>query len=645
MNPMTTRFAAAFCLPVALCLIQPCLGEDTAQGKSKAIVDLTGALPEKLIQPTSGQVNYSRDEDAAAPGLVIKVQTGPEGYPGVHIVPDAPWDLSEFGHVEAKVINTGTKPLAFVLRVDGKADGADFTSNSESAFLKPGETGTAKVIFGYSYGYKPTSKPNPAAISKLVCFCGKSDVEQTFRIESLVAAGPAGEKPPVKPEDVRTVPEKGMISGPGVTLDAKQVEAKNGTQAVIEDNSLKLSFSAGAKPQEVLVKPLVGRWDLREFYQVRVKVKNTGTVPVTPKVRILSNAGPTDSISTPAPLQPGAEAVIAVPFQPAIPWQGIKDLVKTSWDGQPGTGTKFISDAVSAVSISTVPGDATQSLLVTAIAAGVPDSPAMPDWLGKRPPVEGDWTMTFKEEFESPTLDEGKWRIYTENYWDKRSHFSKDNVILGDGVVKLHYEKKTGFHNDDPKGKQTDYATGFLDTYGKWTQRYGYFESRMKLTTAPGLWPAFWLMPDRGAATGEQWKRADTGNGGMEFDVMEYLGRWGPFRYNIAMHWDGYGKEHKQTGTTTIYFLPDKDGFITAGVLWTPGLIVYYANGRVIARWESPKVSTVQSDIMFTNVSGGWDNNAIDDSKLPDDYIIDYVRVWQRKDLASAVDGPQPPAK
>jgi beta-glucanase (GH16 family) len=167
----------------------------------------------------------------------------------------------------------------------------------------------------------------------------------------------------------------------------------------------------------------------------------------------------------------------------------------------------------------------------------------------------------------------------------------------------------------------------------------------MKLTTAPGLWPAFWLMPDRGAATGEQWKRADTGNGGMEFDVMEYLGRWGPFRYNIAMHWDGYGKEHKQTGTTTIYFLPDKDGFITAGVLWTPGLIVYYANGREIARWESPKVSTVQSDIMFTNVSGGWDNNGIDDSKLPDDYIIDYVRVWQRKDLASPADGPQPPAK
>jgi hypothetical protein len=39
---------------------------------------------------------------------------------------------------------------------------------------------------------------------------------------------------------------------------------------------------------------------------------------------------------------------------------------------------------------------------------------------------------------------------------------------------------------------------------------------------------------------------------------------------------------------------------------------------------------------------GGWDNNALDDARLPDDFLIDYVRVWQRRDLASAVDGKRP---
>jgi len=44
-----------------------------------------------------------------------------------------------------------------------------------------------------------------------------------------------------------------------------------------------------------------------------------------------------------------------------------------------------------------------------------------------------------------PTLGESKRRVCTQNYRDKGSHFSKNNVILGNGVVKLHYEKKPGF--------------------------------------------------------------------------------------------------------------------------------------------------------------------------------------------------------
>src|SRR5690606_24917731 len=101
---------------------------------------------------------------------------------------------------------------------------------------------------------------------------------------------------------------------------------------------------------------------------------------------------------------------------------------------------------------------------VESIIASMPPR-QLPDWLGKRPPVEGDWTLTFEDNFDADTIDFSRWSIYTSNFWDKRSHFSKDNVILGDGVVRLRFEKKTGPHNDDPEGKVTDYATGFLHTY------------------------------------------------------------------------------------------------------------------------------------------------------------------------------------
>ena len=29
--------------------------------------------------------------------------------------------------------------------------------------------------------------------------------------------------------------------------------------------------------------------------------------------------------------------------------------------------------------------------------------------------------------------------------------------------------------------------------------------------------------------------------------------------------------------------------------------------------------------------TGGWDNNAIDDAQLPADFVIAYIRAWQRK--------------
>ncbi len=593
------------------------------------------------MKPNTPDLKVASCQDPA--GFDITIQPGTEGYPGINLTPDgdAVWDLSSSGHVEARVVNTGTAALSLALRVDAKADWKLSPWNTENKTIKPGETALLKVIFGFSYGFKPAFKVNPAEIEKILLFSEKRPYAQSFRIETLQAAGPAGEKPPVDPKSVRVIPKKGVIF-PGESVDpAKQLEAKNGASVSLDGPVLKIDFVEGKTGQSVAIKPVLGKWDLRDALQVRVRLKNTGTSAITPKVVVSSNDGPADPVS--AALAPGEEKEVGVSFIPKVPWQGIKGLDKTAWDGQPNTGTKFISDAAGPIVISQGPETGPQSLAVTSIIADVPPAPEMPEWLGKKPPVEGDWVQTFSEEFDDGTLDETKWRIYTENYWDKRSHFSKDNVILKDGKAILRYEKKTGFHNDDPKLKQTDYATGFLDTYGKWVQRYGYFEARMKLPTGPGLWPAFWLMPDRGEAEGPQWKRADTGRGAMEFDIMEFLSRWGPYRFNIAFHWDGYGKEHKQTGTTKIYFQPDKDGYVTSGLLWLPGLAVIYANGQEVARLETPRMSNVASDIMFTHVSGGWDNNGIDDKTLPDDFVIDYVRAWQRKDLASPVDGPVAP--
>jgi beta-glucanase (GH16 family) len=142
-------------------------------------------------------------------------------------------------------------------------------------------------------------------------------------------------------------------------------------------------------------------------------------------------------------------------------------------------------------------------------------------------------------------------------------------------------------------------------------------------------------MPDRGEQAGPHNIRQDTDKGGMEFDILEHLTRWGPCRYNIALHWDGYREKHKRTGSDKIYVQPDKEGFITAGLLWLPGSVAFYGNGHEVARWDNPRVSSIPSDMMFTLPTGGWDNSRLNDARLPADFLIDYVRVWQRKDLAT----------
>ena len=603
----------------------------------KALLEMREGA-EKRLTPSSDQVSAAFSRDAAAPGVVVTIRPGKEGYPGAALKPEgAPWNLSAFGHVEARVINCGAVPCSVCLRVDNAVEGQGDTWNTESAYLKPGATGTISTIFGFTYGHKPGYPLDPKAVSQLLLFATQTKEEQSFRIESLAAAGPAGEKPPVDPASIRIKPAGGLLLGAGVNVDAAQLSAKGGAKTSVAGAgappALQVVFPAG-KDSSAEFKPGVGRWDLRDSLEARVRVRNDGTAPVTPRVRLESNAGPTGWAATPAPLAPGAAAELVMSFVNPVPWRGVKGgETKTTW-GEPDTGNRFGNDAVSAVAIAAEKADVERSLRVEEIRAGRPAPPALPDWLGKRPPVEGDWVQTFADEFDGPALDTTKWSLSGPNYWDKKSHWSKDNVIFGGGVVRLRYEKKTGFQNDDPKEKKSAYVAGFLESLGKWTQRYGYFESRMKLPTAPGLWPAFWMMPDRGASTGEQWKRQDTANGGMEFDVLEHLTRWGPCRYNIAMHWDGYGKEHKTTGSEKIYVQPDKDGFLTAGLLWTPGSAIFYCNGAEVARWESPRICTVPCDMMFTLPQGGWDNCPIDDAKLPDDLVIDYVRCWQRKDLA-----------
>lgn len=625
---------AAVALCVWLAGYSPCRAEEAMSDGRLLVLDGPHAVQ---VKPSSQQVTARPGQSGIDAALLIEIAPGDEGYPGVGFRPGegAAWDLSRFGHVVADVTNDGDAAVRVMFRVDNEGDWRKEPWNTEAVTLKPGETKPIKVIFGYAYGYKPGYKLDPGKVSHLLLFTGKVKQPVRLRLNSITAGGEAGETPPVNPANVRVTPKDGVMLGEGVDVaTALRIGGKD-IDTSIDDGTATVTF----KSQNAIatIKPAVGKWNLTQALQVEVTLINAGEAPVTPLVRVQSDGSKSPEGRPDAPIQPGESITLIAPFRSGKPWIGPDQIRNGHMSGRSGTGNHVLSDRVSAVTIDVA--EASGRLVIRSIVASAPVA-EVPQWLGKRPPVEGDWVITFEDEFDGDAIDTDRWNIYTANYWDTRSHFSKDNVIVADGKVRLRYEKKRGYVNDDPNQKlpktgqnESDYAVGFLDTYGKWTQTYGYFEARMKLPTAPGLWPAFWMMPDRGEALGPQWKRADTKNGGMEFDIMEHLTRWGPYRYNIAFHWDGYDKEHKATGSTAVYTAHDSEGYITAGLLWLPGQAVYYANGQEVARWDNDRISNVPSYPILYMVSGGWDNNALDDSQLPADFTIDYIRVWQRKDL------------
>jgi beta-glucanase (GH16 family) len=628
---LRSRPGSARLLSLVMLAVLALLTSTAEAAQSLTLLDLGDPGAAAKLLPSSSQVTVAAD--AAGPALVITVEPGKENYPGVTLPakPLAAWDLSGFGHVAATVTNTGSKATSVNLRVDNAPNGQGNPWNTESIYLKPGASGRVVVRFGYSFN-KPGFPLKSSAVTKLLLFTGKSDVTQSIRLESLVASGQPGEAPPVNPASIRVKPVRGLLFPTEAAFDpATQLTLRHGASGEVVSHAgkpaLRVQLPGNAKePPSLVIKPPAGRWDLRDAAQVTVTLRNEGTQAVLPRLRVDSNGGLSDLIVPDAPLGPGQSITCTIPF-----------TSRTLWDGEKHkeTGNRLTSDAVSGVVISVDKGQPSAELLVTHIVASTPEA-RLPDWLGKRPPVEGDWAPTFVDEFDGSVLDDSRWSVTGENYWDKKSHFSKANTIIGGGVVRLRFEKKPGKQNDDPNHKwSSDYATGYLDTFGKWTQRYGYFEARVKPPTAPGLWPAFWMMPDRGG-DGPQWKRQYTGDSAMEFDIYEALTRWGPRRYNIAMHWDGYDKNHKHIGSDKVYALPDAEGFIVVGLLWTPGSVVFYANGQPVGQWDNPRISSVPSTLMFTLPCGGWDNNAVEDATLPADFVIDYVRCWQRKDLLNS---------
>ncbi len=434
--------------------------------------------------------------------------------------------------------------------------------------------------------------------------------------------------PPPPGAGPQVVRPKGGVIVPRASAKETTVDCFGGAAAEFTAKGTVRASLPKANDSAIRVKPN-GWYNLNEYMRLEATVRNTGKKPFRPCLR-LESGDHSDAVTRAQPVGAGKEGVVALDFfKEGLQWQaaGEKDVVYT-----PGLGQSLDTHRATGVVLCSAE-DGASFELVSLAARKVTQTP--PPWSGKRPPVPGKWRKTLDENFNGNTLSTNLWDYGSqEQCWGPNSHFHNRQLRLGGGKLRIVFEKRRERENGKPDGKVNDYATGYCSTYGRWTQTYGYFEARMKLPSAPGVWPAFWTMPDRGprGADGNEqpwWARIDTKFGGMEFDIVEQLSTWGPYRYNVAFHWDGYAETHRSIGTSNIYILPDKEGFFTAGLLWEPGKAVYYVNGKPVAEWTCERIANVPAYLILYMVDGGWANEPIDDAQLPCEFVVDWVRAWQ----------------
>ena len=170
-----------------------------------------------------------------------------------------------------------------------------------------------------------------------------------------------------------------------------------------------------------------------------------------------------------------------------------------------------------------------------------------------------------------------------------------------------------------------EYTSARLITKGKFSQKYGRFEARIKIPSGQGLWPAWWMLGNTG-----RWPACG------EIDIMENIGRE-PTIVHASLHGPGYPGEGLTGEVNLPSYAPFANDFHIYAVEWDAAAIKFYVDGALYETQtpaDAPKGQWpfVQPFYLLLNVAvgGSWPGDPDATSKFPQTMQVDYVRVYQK---------------
>ncbi len=241
-------------------------------------------------------------------------------------------------------------------------------------------------------------------------------------------------------------------------------------------------------------------------------------------------------------------------------------------------------------------------------------------------PVVVPYKLVWSDEFDVPGLPNpanwsydvggGGWgNNELEYYTNGRSENAR--VENGNLVIETRKEPFSG----------SNYTSARLLSKGKGEFTYGIFEIRAKLPRGRGTWPAIWTLC---ATNPLHWP--DDG----ELDIMEEVG-YNPNWIKGSAHNKTYNGGNSKNGD--LFVSSAQDSFHVYKMEWTSTQIDWYVDS--VKYYSYPNYSQGTATwpyyrdffiILNTAVGGNWGGlQGVDDSVFPQQMLIDYVRVYQRK--------------
>lgn len=239
-----------------------------------------------------------------------------------------------------------------------------------------------------------------------------------------------------------------------------------------------------------------------------------------------------------------------------------------------------------------------------------------------------DTKLVWADEFDSTDLNPDFWSYEKGYVRNKEVQYytqnRKENCKLEGGMLII-----TG-RKEESEYEGAKYTSASIITNKKKSWKYGRFEIRAKVPAGKtGIWPAFWAKGDS-QNTGATWPRCG------EIDIMEYAAKK-PYEMINNVIW---GESSTATKSSTKFVESQtkySDDFHIYSLNWNTNQITFAIDNKVTHVVEMSTITpnpfnqpfSILLNLALGTPTDGSLGGKFDESTLPVQYHVDYVRIYQ----------------